>query len=117
MEYLDLNLSLYGCLIFLAIIVEAVVQGLRKGKITRVIFGLIPPIYLSVILSLLVTIPFRLQFFNIMFAIIYAQIPWWLDSFCLAMVISRGSSWIHEKANQMGINRDEYGMRIQYPAS
>ena len=107
MEYIDLNLSLYGCLILLAIIVEAAVQGLRKGKITRVIFGLIPPIYLSVTLSLLITISFRLQFFNIMFSVMQAQIPWWLDSFWLALVISRGSSWIHEKANRIGINRHE----------
>lgn len=107
MEYLDLNLSLYGCLILLAIIIEAAVQGLRKGKITRIIFGPISPIYFSVMLSLLVTIPFRLQFFNIIFAIMQVQIPWWLDSFCLALVISRGSSWIHEKANKIGVNRHE----------
>ena len=107
MQYVDLTLSLYGCLILLTIVVEGIVQGLRKGKITGKLFGFIPPIYLSVYFSLIFTMAFKLQFFNIMFMSMMAQIPWWLDSFCLALVISRGSSWIHEKAKQIGVNRDE----------
>jgi len=113
MEYIDLTLTLYGCLILLAVIVESVVQGLRKGKVTKWVFGNVPPICLSVALSLLFTIPFRLQFFNIMFSAMQAVIPWWLDSFCLALVISRGGTWIHEKANDLGMNRNPDGSRIR----
>jgi len=105
MENMDLILTLYGCLILLAIFVEGMVQGLRKGKITGKIFARISPIVLSGILSLLLVIAFKLQFFNIVFSAMQAQIPRWFDSCALALVVSRGSSWIHEKANQIGMNR------------
>ena len=113
MEYIDLTLTLYGCLILLAVIVESVVQGLRKGKITGWLFNDIPPIFLSHVLSLSLTVPFRLQFFNIMFSAMMARIPWMLDSICLALVISRGGTWIHEKANDLGMNRNPDGSRIK----
>jgi hypothetical protein len=110
MEHIDLTLSLYGCLILLAVVIESLVQGLRKGK-TKNLFGLIHPIALATILSLLLTMTFRLQFFNIMFSAMMARIPWWLDSFCLGLVIARGTSWIHEKANELGMNRNPDGSR------
>jgi len=112
MEYLDLNLSLYGCLILLAVLIESIVQGLRKGQVKK-LFGIIPPIALATVFSLALTMGFQLQFFNIMFAVMYAQIPVWLDSLLLGLVIARGTVWIHEQANKIGMNRNPDGSRIQ----
>jgi len=46
-----------------------------------------------------------------MFSAMQADIPWWLDSFCLGLVIARGTAWIHEKANELGMNRNPDGSR------
>jgi len=105
MENIDLVLTLYGCLILLAISLEGIVQGIRKNRWTGWLFRRIPAIPLSLFFALLFTVPFKLQFFNIMFSAMQAQIPERLDSILLALVLSRGSSWIHEKANQIGVNR------------
>lgn len=98
-------LSLYSGAMFLATLVEVIVQGLRNSKFTKWFFGQVSAPFLSVYVALWITVPAHLQFFTVLLSAMQPQIPWYLDSIGLALVIHAGSKGVHEWANKFGLNR------------